>query len=363
MASTRIPEFDLMRGIALFGIFLMNIIAMAYPYEAYLNPLAFDANNWLLTVEQRTNLAWRLDDTIFSVLYIFVHQKMLSMFACLFGVSALMILESQQAKRLRYYCARNIWLIVFGCLHLLFLFYGDILFVYGLCALVLWMFAWLPARMLLALSLSLFLGSLYLLFDYQQIINGYSAQQLLELQQIWILPAEWVVGTVQRMKEPIDSFPLAYYICLECLDEEPIVVSQYYSIFTYVTFMHTFSMMLLGMGLYKLGFLPSLTSQGLVKTQQYNNKLYRLIACWGGIVGVVLMVAGLVLNYAEHWSVEFSIVKGYLFSHIATPIMLMAYLSCLILWQQSESSLWLKKAIQAVGRMALSNYILQYFRV
>ncbi len=359
MASTRIPEFDLMRGVALFGIFVMNIFAMAYPIEAYLNPLAFDASNWGLSIEERTNLNWRLDDTVFSILYIFVYQKMFALFACLFGVSALMILKSQQTKRFRYYFARNIWLVVFGCLHLFFLFYGDILFVYGICAMVLWIFVWLPARILLTLSALLYLGSVYLLLDYQQIINDFSVQQLLELQQLWIQSAEWVVAAVEMVKEPIDEFPLAYSVCLECLEEESAIASQYYSIFTFMTFMQVFSMMLLGMGLYKSGFLPNFTEGGIYKLQHGHNKLYRFIVFWGISIGVLLTVMGLFLNYSERWSLEFSVVLGSIAVHIAAPIMLMAYLSCILLWMQSDSWCRIKQVIQAVGRMALSNYILQ----
>ena len=118
-------------------------------------------------------------------------------------------------------------------------------------------------------------------------------------------------------------------------------------------------MMLLGMGLYKSGFLPNFTKGGIYKQQHGHNKLYRFIVLWGISIGVSLTVVGLFLNYSERWSLEFSVVLGSIATHIAAPIMLMAYLSCLLLWMQSDSWRRLKQVIQAVGRMALSNYILQ----
>ena len=359
MTGTRIPEFDLMRGVALIGIFVMNIIAMAYPIEAYLNPLAFDASNWLLSIEERTHLTWRWDDTIFSILYVFVYQKMIFLFACLFGVSALIILESEQSKKLKHYFARNLWMFLFGCLHLLFLFYGDILWVYSLCALILWLFAFCSAGVLIPLSIFLYAAGIFVLFDYQQTITLFSAQQLLELQNLWIPQAEWIVDTVKMAQEPVNKFPLAYYVCLECVENESAVVSQYYSVFTWVTFLQTFALMLLGMGLYKLGFLPSLTKEGLLKPERFSRKFYRVIACYGVSLGACLSIVGLILNYSHQWRVEFSVAQGGLLANIAAPIMLLAYISLLLLWYQSNLFQRVKLIIQAMGKLALTNYILQ----
>ena len=359
MTGTRILEFDLMRGVALIGIFVMNIIAMAYPIEAYLNPLAFDASNWLLSIEERTHLTWRWDDTIFSILYVFVYQKMIFLFACLFGVSALIILESEQSKKLKHYFARNLWMFLFGCLHLLFLFYGDILWVYSLCALILWLFAFCSAGVLIPLSIFLYAVGIFVLFDYQQTITLFSAQQLLELQNLWIPQAEWIVDAVKIAQDPVNKFPLAYHVCLECIENESAVVSQYYSVFTKATFLQIFALMLLGMGLYKLGFLPSLTKEGLLKPKRFNHKIYRMIAFYGLSLGFCLSLVGLLLNYFHHWNFEFSVAQGGLLASIAAPIMLLAYISLLLLWCQSDSFQRVKLIIQTMGRMALTNYILQ----
>ena len=48
-----------------------------------------------------------------------------------------------------------------------------------------------------------------------------------------------------------------------------------------------------------------------------------------------------------------------LLNGLAMPFIAIAYISLLLLWSKSSSSLKLKKTIQSAGRMALSNYIMQ----
>ena len=359
MTGERISEFDLMRGIALFGIFLMNVVAMAYPVEAYLNPFAFDSSNWFLTIEERSVLDWRMDDTVFSILYVFVHQKMFSLFAMLFGVSATMMLDNVHGQRLRYYFVRNLILFFFGCLHLMFLFYGDILWVYSLCAMFLWMFVGFSARTILISSSILYAFNLWLMFDFQTSIDQFSPEQLIALQSVWMPEAQWNNDTVLFIQSSENVLSLSMGICISCFADDSSVVAEYFGIFTIVGILQVFSLMLLGMGLYKLGFLSNVIDNGSVRAPRYSQKVYRFIAYIGVFVGVALSGWDLTMNYSHQWAAEFAIVKGAILSYIAAPIMMIAYVSLLVLWSQNHFCFRLKGIIQSVGRMALSNYILQ----
>ena len=362
MPMTRISELDLLRGVALIGIFLMNIIAMGYPFEAYLNPLAFDSSNWSLSIEERMSLGWRLDDTVFSVLYVFVGLKMYAIFSLLFGVSAMMILDKDNGQGLKYYLIRNVWLIVFGLLHMVMLFLGDILFFYALCGLFLCLFSSLPARFLIGFGLFCYYVSFLPWLEFQSAIEQFSPEQLLELQNLWIANESWIVESIELRQ--ISSY--SSYVFLNAglpvsIDDDlyGVVFSEYMGVSIVSMFSQLFGTMLLGMGLYKVGFLPNLASLDKKGMLLFDGHVYKKIAYIGLIIGFSLTMVSLWMNYDHQWDASFSVVNSLLLNGLAMPFMAIAYISLLLLWSKSNSSLKLKKTIQAAGRMALSNYIMQ----
>lgn len=150
----RLLSIDVLRGVALLGILVMNIQAFAMPSAAYLNPTLYGS------------LAG-LDGVAWFVTRLFFDLKFLSLFSLLFGASLVLARDPSTARR------RLGWLVVFGLLHGYLLFFGDILFTYGVVGtLVLPARTWSPGRQLrvgLALiATSVFLGvGLALLFEAQ----------------------------------------------------------------------------------------------------------------------------------------------------------------------------------------------------
>lgn len=150
----RLLAIDVLRGFALLGILVMNIQAFAMPSAAYLNPTLYGSLDGL------DGVAW-------FVTRLFFDLKFLSLFSLLFGASLVLARDPTNARR------RLGWLVVFGLLHGCLLFFGDILFTYGVVGtLVLPARTWSPGRQLkVGLSLiatSAFLGVvLALLFEDQ----------------------------------------------------------------------------------------------------------------------------------------------------------------------------------------------------
>lgn len=114
----RIESIDVLRGVALAGILVMNIQAMAMPHTAYLNPTSWGSMHGL------NGIAW-------SVGRLFFDFKFISIYSFLFGASLVLAKPGPTASR------RLQWLIVFGLLHGYLVWYGDILFTYGVVGLVL----------------------------------------------------------------------------------------------------------------------------------------------------------------------------------------------------------------------------------
>lgn len=104
--KTRIEALDLIRGVAILGILVVNADGFAAPMVASLNPLT-----WPFPNEGLSALSFWLMDTLF-------HEKFVSVFSMLFGVS-LFLVGGERADRARgRVLARRLALLFgFGLLH------------------------------------------------------------------------------------------------------------------------------------------------------------------------------------------------------------------------------------------------------
>ena len=142
-SSERIFALDTIRGFAVLGILLMNILGMGLSMPAYLVPSA------VLGGDTGWNLwAWMAEMFYFE-------GTMRGLFTILFGAGVVLYtsrLERAGAglRTADLYYRRNLWLIILGLFNgWVLLWMGDILFFYGLTALFLFVFRNLPARKLL----------------------------------------------------------------------------------------------------------------------------------------------------------------------------------------------------------------------
>lgn len=117
----RIVVLDVVRGVAVFGILLVNMRFFGTPLQALQWRITFWPQWWD-----------RLTDTLIEV---FAAGKFLSIFAFLFGYGMVIMSERVEARGLRFgptYVRRLLALAAFGLIHGLFIWFGDILFHYAL---------------------------------------------------------------------------------------------------------------------------------------------------------------------------------------------------------------------------------------
>lgn len=143
----RIVTLDLIRGIAVMGIFSVNVIAFAMPDAAYLNPRAYGGAHG-------ANLAiWLLN-------FILVDNKFRSLFSILFGASMLLVVERAEAAGRSpavVHYGRMGWLLVFGLVHFYLIWSGDILTTYAVVGMMAYAFRKAPVSRLVAAALVFFL--------------------------------------------------------------------------------------------------------------------------------------------------------------------------------------------------------------
>lgn len=151
MATTsadRILSLDVIRGIAVMGIFSVNVVGMAMIEFAYFYPPAYGLE-----------IVW--DRVMWAGNMLIVDGRFRSLFSILFGASMVLVIERAVAagkKGWQVHYPRMIVLLLFGLAHFYFFWWGDILANYALVGMIAYVFWRLRTKWLLvasAISLSL----------------------------------------------------------------------------------------------------------------------------------------------------------------------------------------------------------------
>ena len=333
----RIVAIDILRGFALLGILLMNIMGFAMPDAAYSNPNVYGGQSFI-------------NHLIYGVLHVLADQKFMAIFSMLFGAS-IMLLSSKSRAQGRAAAAihyiRNIWLLIFGLIHFFFIWSGDILTIYALCAFVLYFFRTAPARVQLILGLVIFLlPSGVNLFISSQ-LAGLDAVSLASLEAQVSPSKEMIARDLEIFRGPY-SGQLAYRLGdsdsdLTYTEGDAFALLAFFA----EAFGRSFGMMLIGMALYSLGIL----------TASRSRRFYKRMLFIGLVIGIPATSFGLYQFYAHDWEASYSLFLGRIPNHIATPFTAGAYTALIMLWSKSRFAHDLQTRLAAVGRMALSNYI------
>lgn len=161
-ASERIDLLDVLRGFALFGVLAANLLWIA--------------TDFAVTPEQMAALNTAPADTVATYLVrFFIDWKFYRLFSFLFGLGFALQMSRAAARGSngqRVYVRRLAVLLGLGVLHMVFVWYGDILHVYALLGLLLLACRNVSTKKLLLLSAVLILLSPYSAPDTSEAANA-----------------------------------------------------------------------------------------------------------------------------------------------------------------------------------------------
>ena len=152
-SGKRIVTLDIIRGIAVMGIFSVNVIAFAMIEEAYFNPATYGGTSGA-------------DLLVWAANMILIDGKMRTLFSVLFGASMLLVIERAEAAGQSgpaVHVRRMLVLLGFGLIHYFFIWFGDILTLYAASGLVAFLFRPLPNKTLVVFG-AMLLGLHMLIF-------------------------------------------------------------------------------------------------------------------------------------------------------------------------------------------------------
>ena len=160
-SDERLRTLDVLRGAALLGIVLMNIVFSGLPFAAYANPNLWGGND-------------PLNVGVLAVQWVLFDGKMRALFSMMFGAGIVLFmqraLERENSVRAADLLSRRmLWLILFGALHGWLIWAGDILYAYGLFGLLI-----LPMRNVSPRKLFITSGVVLLLLSLAIVGRGFS---------------------------------------------------------------------------------------------------------------------------------------------------------------------------------------------
>ena len=327
--TDRISQLDILRGAALLGILIMNMISFGLPSSHYFNPLA---EGPLKT----------LDHLAFLFSEVFANEKFMGLFSILFGAGVVLFTERIESKGMSaaiWHYRRNLWLFVFGMAHAYLLWSGDILVTYAVCSVWLFFFRGWSVRGLL-LAASAFLGLLMAANVFFGLSMPYWPPGDVDgLRAFWTPDAASIAREVaafrgswwQQMSERIPN-SLAFQT-----DLMPFTAPR------------ATGMMLLGMALYKSGVL---TGQ---RDRRWNGRL----ALIGLTLGTLISGFGVWQNELAGWTIEYSFFQGGQFRTLGMIALVLGYIGALLWLCEGGAGKWMERRLAPVGRMAMTNYLMQ----
>ena len=329
-AGERIAAIDVLRGFAVLGILAMNVQSYSMISAAYLNPAANEKlagagfSVWVLT-------------------HVFFDTKFMSIFSTLFGAGMALMAEraaSRGASATGVHYRRQFWLLVLGLAHAHLIWYGDILVPYALCGFLLYSLRNVRPKKLVIAGFAMTAVTPILFLLTAQSLPSMPADVRAGLELGWVPAAGEVEAEIATYHAGwLTQMPTRSIAAL----------SLETTVFLLLFLWRSGGLMLVGMGLYKLGVLSARSSPAF----------YRRMAAAGLALGLPIVVAGVIFNTRHDFAFESSMFQGQVFNYVGSLGVFLGYLALVMLAVQRGWFPALQRRLQAAGRMALTNYVSQ----
>lgn len=326
----RIESIDVLRGFAVLGILVMNIQSFAMIDAAYINPTSYGDLTGI------NYLVWLLS-------HILADQKFMTIFSMLFGAGIVLMSERREHSGLKsagVHYRRMVVLLVFGLLHSYLLWFGDILYTYALCGMIVYPFRRLRPRTLTLIGLCvLTIPTLLAVFAHFS-LPSWSPEQLEATQQFWKPDAAAVAEDLVTYRGSwLQQMPSRARSSLWFQTE----------LFAAEFIWRAGGLMLIGMACFKRGVFSAALSRATYVT-------FISVAL---LVGIPIIGLGARENFGHHWDFRWSLFLGSLYNYWASILVSFGWIGAIMLLCKSPRFTWLTGPLARNGRMAFTNYLMQ----
>ena len=352
--SERLELIDVLRGFALLGILPINILSLALPGMAYFNPTiasGFSGGNFA---------AWSLS-------YVLFEEKMMTIFSILFGAGLVLMTDRvQQGKRspAAFFYRRAAILLVIGLAHAYLLWPGDILVSYAICGMLVYPLRKLSPRLLLMIGVLVTLPALAM-SRYEAVSLDEARKAAIriradeqhgnrtshsdqELAQEWEDARKTFHPTSAEIDEELEEDRHASYwqSATRRADGALAVETQFFA----TNLVWTVSgRMLIGMALMNLG----------VFSGSRSFRFYVTLALLGYGLGLPIVALGASRLVEHDFDVIYMLGGGTQYNEFGSLLVALGHVAAMSSFYKAGLAPRLMRCLAAVGRMALSNYLMQ----
>ncbi len=352
--NERVQAVDILRGVALLGILVMNIPTFAWP-EFPGNP-------------REQGPFTGLDRAIWLTQHVVFDTKMMTIFSMLFGAGLVLMSDravSRGASLTRRYYRRVLWLMAIGALHGYFIWMGDILFWYGACGLIIYPMRNLRPRVLIGvgLAMNLLIAVLGLLFSMGAYYGRTTAENVAraeasgrsvgtlekEVAKAWDDLGKELGGTKEKQAEERARIVAVYrggYLGI-LKERIPQVMIMQLVVFPFFAFWVCGGRMVIGMGLMRLG----------IFTGDRPSSFYVRMAVLAYVVGLPLVLLDVWTLFRDQFQFLAEVLSITVLNHLGGLAMALGHAAVVMLAFKACALPRLQRALGAVGRMALTNYL------
>ena len=323
--TQRIQVLDTLRGFALLGILVMNMIAFANPW-------------WVTFVPTLHGSFEGVEKWIWVVSHVLFDQKFMTIFSPLYGAGILLFtanLERRGMTPAGLFHRRSLWLLLFGLLHWILLWDGDILVIYALAGMVVF---WLRHR-----------SPAFLTVTGLAMIAVHAVLILAMVN----LPAS-TAGTLQAEFSP----------SVEWIDEDMALHQASYGVQVRERIAYFAGELLywfLGWGLWRAGglMLVGMAAWKLrLFTAERSDRTYITLMGVGLLAGLPIVSLGVRDGIRQGWDTTYAIYGANQYNYWASILVSAGYIGFVMLAERRNWLPGLRQRLAAVGRMAFTNYIM-----
>lgn len=353
--GARLDSLDALRGMAVLGILLINILGFGLPGGAAVDPTVHGGDTGA-------------DLAAWAITAVFVDGTMRGLFTLLFGAGVVLfcarVAQAAPARVAGLHVRRMLWLVAFGFVnsHLL-LWEGDILFDYGVIGLVLLALRAAPPRPLVVAAVVLLgfatargaldaqgLGALRADADAARallaggVLPGAAQQEAID---VWDEALAALDPPPQEARAQIEAMRSGFAGAWDEVTSR--VWHRRTTLFSQFGFVEDLAMMLLGIALLASGAL-----QGRWSARQYAQ-----LALAGYALGLAVKAGGALAMYRSSFDpLVTAWVTGALYEPGRVPMTLGHLGLAMLLWKGGLATAAMRR-LAAVGRMAFTNYLAQ----
>jgi len=344
-------SLDGIRGLALLGILVINVVSIGLPDAARTHPLTLDVT------ETADLITWVVGQLLFS-------QKFMTVFSILFGAGIVLMYNRAEDSGVRLagaYHRRMLWLLLCGLAHSYLIWSGDILFLYAVCGIVLYPMRRLSSRKLLVSGSIVFISMV--LFFLVVVVVAEKVQQRASEAKAATDAGEVLTEEQQKAIDKWEKLQAALVPTQENAEEQTVMYLGGYTQILSTRVTKNFSaqtmslplliwrplgLMIIGMGLMKIGVLSARLSR----------RFYLCLTLFGYGIGLIAVGYGVSDLLARGSNPLVSIKYMGVIDYIGSVFVASGHIGIIMLTYKSGHFKAILSRLAAVGRMALSNYLI-----